>query len=211
MKSGLALLLVCLAACGDSTGTNDQVGKEFAFDDPVGDTALFAGSSADYPALDVRRVSGTVTADSLIFRMEFVSAVASAADAEPHSLQASFGVDADDDGMTGIPIDSTDDLPPDVPPFTDPFPSRTGVGVEYWIFIDAQSGGQAEVYRALTLETAGPFPVSYDGSTMTMRIPLSAIGVPAGSTFRIVGIAGTTQRVTELFPDSASYLVGGAS
>jgi hypothetical protein len=210
MKSWLALMLVCVAACGDSTVTNDQVGKEFAFDDPVGDTALFADSVDSYPAIDVRRVSGKVTADSLIFTMEFVNPVTPVTDVAPNSLFATFGIDADNDGMTGTPIDSTDDLPPDVPPFTGPFPARTGVGAEYWIFVDSLSGGEAELYRTLTFETVGTFPISYAGSSMTMRIPLSAIGVQATHPFRIVGIIGTSQRLTDLFPDTSSYLVGGA-
>lgn len=221
MKSWLALLFVCLAACGDSTGPNDRFAREFAFDDSVGDTALFAGSVGSFPALDVRRVSGTVTTDSLIFTLEFTGPVASVTSAAPNSLQATLAIDADNDGTTGTPVDSTgdststdstsSDTTSKVPPFTGPFPARTGVGAEYWVFVDLLSNGDAEVRRALTLDPVGTFPVSYVGSSVTMRIPLSAIGVTAAHSFRIVGIVGTSQRLTDLIPDSSSYLVGGSS
>ena len=225
MKSWLVLLLVCLAACGDSTGTNDQFVREFAFDDSVGDTALFAGSVGSFPALDVRRVSGMVTTDSLTFTMEFAGPVASVADAAPNSLQATLAIDADDDGTTGTQVDSTADSTSidststdstssdstKVPPFTGPFPARTGVGAEYWVFVDQLSNGAAEVRRAGTFDHVGTFPISYSGNSVTMRIPLSAIGVPAAHPFRVVGIVGTSQRLTDLIPDSSSYLLGGSS
>ena len=211
MKSWTALLLLCLAACGDSTGINDGFAREFTFDDPVGDTALFAESVDSFPAIDVRRVSGTVTSDSLILTLEFVDPITRASDAAPNSLWATFGVDADDDGTTGIPVDSTGDESSDTPPFTGPFPATTGVGAEYWIFVDPASDGDAEVYRTLTLETVGTFPASYSGSSMTMRIPLSVFGIPAAHPFRIVGNVGTSQRLTDLIPNSSSYLVGGSS
>lgn len=197
MKSWLVLMLVCLAACGDSTGPNHGPATQFAFDDPVGDTAAFAGSADSFPALDVRRVSGVVTADSLLFTMEFVGPIASAGDDAPNSMAATLGVDSDDDGATGVPA------------LTDPFPSKADAGVEYWIYIDLLSGGNAEVKRIVTNRSVGVFPASYDGSSVTLRIPLSAFGVTAGGRFRVVGVIGTSQRSTDLIPDSASYRLGG--
>lgn len=196
MKSWLVLMLVCLAACGDSTSPNDGLAREFAFDDPVGDTAFFAGSADTFPALDVRRVSGTVTADSLVFTMEFSAPIAPASDDAPNSLVATLGVDADDDSTTGIPA------------LTDPFPSKANAGVEYWIYIDRVSNSNAEVERIPEIPV-GVFPASYGASSMTMRIPLSAFGLRAGDRFRVVGVIGTSQRSTDLIPDSASFVLGG--
>jgi hypothetical protein len=226
MKVWPLLLLACLAACGDdSSGPSRVLDREFAFDDPVGDTALFAGDPGTFAALDVRRVSGTVTDDSLIFTVEFVGSVTSAAEGTPNFVVAAFGVDADNDGSTGTPVDSTgtpvdstgapmdstSDSSSVVPPFTGPFPARTGVGAEFFIFVDDLSGGDAEVFRTLTLDAVGTFPVSYDGKSMTTRIPLSAIGVTPADSFRIVGVLGTPQRLTDIIPDSGSFEVGGSS
>lgn len=199
MKSWLVLMLACVAACGDSTRPNDRIGREFAFEDPAGDTALFAGSLDTFPALDVRRVSGVVTDDSLLFTMEFAGSIAPASDGAPNSLVATIGVDADDDSTTGVPA------------LTDPFPSMADAGVEYWIFIDSLSNSDAEVQRILTGSSVGIFPASYGASSITLHIPLSALGVGASQHFRVVGVIGTTQRSTDLVPDSASYVLGGVA
>lgn len=197
MKSWPVLAFLCLAACGDSTSPDAGIVREFAFDDPVGDTALFAGSEDSFPALDVRRVSGVVTADSLILTLELTTPIVPVSDAAPNSLAVLLGIDADDDSTTGSVA------------VTDPFPNRADAMVEYWILTDDMSGGNAEAQSALTGDPVGVFPTSYGPSSITMRIPLSAIGVRAGGRFRMVGVIGTSQRSTDLIPDSASYVLGG--
>lgn len=199
MKSWPVLMLACLAACGDSTAPSDRLAREFAFDDPAGDTAVFAGSVDSFPALDVRHVSGVVTADSLTFTMEFTAPISPASDVAPNSLVATFGIDADDDSTTGIPG------------FTEDPSANADVGLEYWVFVDTISNGAAEVQSIVTSSSVGVFPASYGANSMTMRIPLSAIGVRAGDRFRIVGIVGTLQRSTDLIPNSKSYILGGSS
>ncbi|HET7551084.1 MAG TPA: hypothetical protein VFK04_07325 [Gemmatimonadaceae bacterium] len=210
MKLWPLLLLACLAACGDdSSGPSRAIDREFAFDDPVGDTALFAGSVDSFPALDVRRVSGAAGADSLIFTMEFVGAVARANNTTPTSLVATIAVDSDDDSTTGLPLD--DDSAGGSFSFTGPFPARTGVGAEYFVFVDSISGSNAEVYSILTDESVAIFPMTYNESTVTMRIPVAALGIRAGERFRVVGVVGNTQRLTDIIPDEGSYEVGGSS
>ena len=193
----LLLVCVCVTGCEDSTGPECAMPPgEFAFNDPVGDTAAFAGAVDTFPALDVRRVSGEVTTNSLLFTMEFTSPIAPASDGAPNSFFATLGVDADDDSKTGVPA------------ITDPFPNKADAGVEYWIFIDPASNSNSEV-QTLTESTVGIFPASYGSNSITMRIPLSAIGACGGGRFRVVGVIGTSQRSTDLLPDSASYVIGG--
>ena len=199
MKRWLVLLLVCVcvAACDDATGPERGIPREFAFGDPVGDTAAFAGSVDTFPALDVRRVSGVVSDDSLVFTMEFTDLIAPAGDDAPNSFVALLGVDADDDGRTGAEA------------ILDPFPSTSDAGVEYWIFVDPASNSNAEV-QTVTQKTVGIFPASYGATSITMRIPLSAIGLRRGERFRVVGVIGTLQRFTDLIPNSASYVIMGS-
>lgn len=198
MKSWLVLALMCLAACGDSTSPGGGLPTQFSFADAVGDTADFAGSVDTFPALDVRRVSGSVSADSLFLTLEFTAPIAPVSEGAANSLAATLGVDADNDSETGIPA------------LTDPFPDRTNAGVEYWIYIpDLATSHDVEVESIVTRSSAGVFPASYESNSITMRIPLTAISVSAGSRFRVVGVVGTSQRSTDLIPDSASFELGG--
>ena len=210
MKVCSLLLLACLVACGDdSSGPGRVLAKEFAFDDPVGDTSLSTGSVNGFPALDVRRVSGAAGADSLIFTMEFVGEVARASNTTPASLIATIAIDSDDDSTTGLPLD--DDSAGDSLSFTAPFPARTGVGAEFFVFVDSISGSDAEVYSILTDQSVAIFPMTYTESTVTMRIPLAAFGIRNGEPFRVVGVVGNTQRLTDIIPDEGAFEVGGSS
>ncbi len=210
MKGWTLLLLACLAACGnDSTGPGRGLGREFAFDDPVGDTALFAGSVDSFPALDVSRVSGSVGTDSLTLTMEFVSPIARASTIVPNALIVAIAIDADDDSTAGVPLDEGTSGHPH---FTDPFPATTGMGAEYYIFVDRMSRGDADVaYSLFPEETVASYPMKYNEKSVTMQIPLSTLGIPAGARFRVVGLAGNPQRLTDLFPDLGNYQVGGSS
>jgi len=209
MKGWSLLLLACLAACGnDSTSPGGGLGSEFTFDDPVGDTALFVGSVDSFPALDARRVSGSVSTDSLVLTIEFANPIARASTGAPNSLVATLAVDADADSNTGLAVD---DGGSGSDSFTGPFPARTGLGAEYWIFVDSLSGSDAEVYRILTQESVATYPATYGASSVTIQLPLSVLGVRAGERFRVVGVVGNPQRLTDIIPDSGSYEVGGSS
>ena len=209
MKLWPLLLLACLAACGDdSSGPGRVPATDFAFDDSVGDTALFDRSVDDFPAIDVRRVSGAAGADSLIFTMEFVGEVARASNTTPTSLIATIAIDSDNDSTTGLPLD---DSASDSLSFTGPFPAMTGVGAEFFVFVDSISGSDAEVYSIITDQSVAIFPMTYSESSVTMRIPLAALGIRNGDPFRVVGVVGNTQRLTDIIPDEGAYEVGGSS
>jgi hypothetical protein len=207
MKCWSLFLLVCLAACGDATsGPRRVVYDEFAFDDPAGDTALFAGSVDSFPAQDVRRVSGVVTSDSLTLTIDFVDPIARATTAAGNSLIAAIAIDADDDPATGTPLDQgsgTDSS------FTAPFPAATGMGAEYFVFLDVVSGGDADVvYFLFPDETAATYPVTYGERSLTVQLPLSILGISPGTRFRFMGMAGNPQRLTDIIPDEGGYAVG---
>jgi hypothetical protein len=207
MKCWALLLLACLAACGDdSTGPDRGVGREFTFDDPVGDTALFAESVDSFPALDASRVSGTVRSDSLILKIEFANPIARASSIVPNAMIATIAVDADDDSTTGLPLDNGSG---GASSFTAPFPATTGIGAEYIVFVDPQSGGNADVVYSLFIEqTVATYPIKYEENSASMQIPLSILGIGAGARFRIVGLVGNPQRLTDIFPNEGNYLLG---
>jgi hypothetical protein len=210
MKGWPLLLLACLAACGDdSSGPGRVADKEFAFDDPVGDTALFAGGVDSFPALDVRRVSGAVASDSLRFTMDFVDPIARAMPTASNSLIATIAIDVDGDSTTGLPLDA--DSTGGSSSFTGPVPARTGVGVEFVIFVDSISGSDAEVYSILAGQSVATFPMTYGESSATMQIPLSILGIRAGTLFHVVGVIGNPQRLTDIIPDEGNFEVGGSS
>lgn len=210
MKVWPLLLLACLAACGDdSSGPGQVVDKEFAFDDPVGDTASFDGGETSYQALDARHVSGVVSSDSLTLTMDFVDPIARAIPVAANSLIATIAIDVDADSTTGLPLDA--DSTGDQFSFTGPFPARTGVGAEYLVFVDSISGSDAEVYSILTDESVATYPMTYGESSATMQIPLSAFGISPGVRFRVVGVVGNPERLTDIIPDDGSYDVGGSS
>lgn len=212
MKGWHLLLLACLAACGDDSSGPGRVvaDKEFAFDDPVGDTALFAGSVDSFPALDASRVSGVVGNDSITLMIEFVDPISRARSTiSANSLIATIAVDIDGDSSTGLPLD--EDFGNGQFSFTGPFPAKTGLGAEFLVFVDSISGSDAEVYSILTDQSIATFPMTYDESSATMQIPLAVFGIRAGAPFRVVGVVGNPQRLTDIIPDEGNYQVGGGS
>ncbi len=210
MRCWSLLMLACLAACGDdSSGPGRMMGEEFAFDDPVGDTALFTGGAESSPALDVRRVRGVVGPDSLRLTLDFAAPIARATTSAPNSLIAAIAIDADDDAATGTPLDEgsgTDSS------FTGPFAAETGMGAEYFVFVDPASGGDGDVvYFLFPDETVATFPVTYDDSSATLRLPLSSVGISPGARFRVMGIVGNPQRLTDIIPDEGGYALGDST
>jgi hypothetical protein len=208
MKGWSLLLLASLAACGDdSSGPGNVADKEFAFDDPVGDTSLSIGGVDSFPALDVRRVSGAVASDSLRFTLDFVDPIARATPVVSNSLIATIAIDVDADSTTGLPLD--DFGPEDSVSFTGPFPARTGVGAEYVIFVDSISGSDAEVFSIITGQSLATFPITYSESSATIQVPLSILGIRAGTLFHFMGVIGNPQRLTDILPDDGNFEVGG--
>lgn len=188
------LSALALAACGDSTAPRAAT-HPFAFTDPVGDTAVTASGST-IRALDARRVSGEVTDDSLILRIEFTTPVTAATGQAASALLGTISVDADGDSATGIPA------------LTAPFPKRADIGAEFYIFIPDTPGTGVELYDIVFDRSAGSYSAAYAANTITMRIPLAAFGAAAGR-LRIVGLLGTTEHATDLVPDVGSYDLGG--
>ncbi len=207
MKGWPLLLLASLAACGDdSSGPGRVADKEFAFDDPVGDTSFSSGGVDSFPALDVRRVGGAVASDSLRFTMDFVDPISRATPVVSNSLIATIAIDVDADSTTGLPLDEFSDSVS----FTGPFPARTGIGAEFVIFVDSISGGDAEVFSILTEQSLATFPITYGESSATIQVPLSIFGIRAGTLFHFVGVVGNPRRLTDIIPDNGNFEVGGS-
>lgn len=186
-----AVVMLLFAACGDSTGLGANQGR-FDFADPAGDTVASAGSADTLPALDALEMGGSTDRDTLVLTLRFAEPVSSG-DQAPNSVVALLEVDADADTATGIPA------------LTDPFPRTAQMGVDYYIFIPGDSGSGAEVQNIAT-QSSTEYPASYGATSVTVRVPLEAIGAPQ-RTFRVVGLVGTPQRPTDLLPNTGSYTI----
>lgn len=195
MKRWLPAAVLAILACGDSTAPRADR-TAFDFSDPAGDTISFAGSDTTYPALDVVEVSGTAAHDTLVLTVRFAEPVHSGS-AAPNAAIGRIELDVDADSATGIPA------------MTDEFTNTAGIGVEFYVFVPGAGDVGVEVQDVATQQSA-QFPATYTADAVTMRIPFSAIGDPTGAV-RLIGLMGTSQRATDLFPNSGSYLIEGAA
>ncbi|HEX6533477.1 MAG TPA: hypothetical protein VF041_02705 [Gemmatimonadaceae bacterium] len=191
MKRWLPAALLAILACGDSTAPVAER-STFDFSDPAADTISFAGSDTIHPALDVVEVSGTAARDTLVLTVRFAGAIQSGS-AAPNAAVGLIELDVDADSATGIPA------------VTDEFANTAGIGVEFYVFVPGAGDAGVEVQDIATMQSA-QFPASYTADAVTMRIPFSAIGDPTGA-MRLIGLMGTSQRATDLFPNGGSYLI----
>lgn len=187
-----ALALCALAACNDTTRAGDSR-ITFTLNDPVGDTVADQGSGL-YPALDAQRLSGYVTADSIIFSIVFTGPVAAPTAEQPNSALALIGIDADADSTTGIPA------------YTGPFGGGSQVGDEYEITVPDPTGASAEVHDNV-LGGDVLYPVTFDGDSMTLRLPISAIST-FSTPLRMVAVVGTLERPTDILPNGGYLQIG---
>lgn len=195
MPYRIAVLVLVLAACGDSVGPASQRGR-FDYSDPAGDTVAYAGSDTTWPALDAAEVSGSTGQDTLRLAIRFATPIASGSSAH-NSVVGLVEVDADADSATGIPA------------LTGPFTSTPAIGIEYYIYIPASSGSGVDVEDIVTGHITR-YDAAYSGSTVTMRIPLAAFGSPAGA-MRMVALLGTPQRATDIVPNQGNLLLPSAA
>jgi hypothetical protein len=80
-------------------------------------------------------------------------------------------------------------------------PARTGIGGEAFLDMFTVSGGTGLIVDRRT-STATPVPVTFNGTSFTAVIPLSAIG--GDSSFNLAMVLGTIAGPTDCAPDGAS-------
>ncbi|HEY7877582.1 MAG TPA: hypothetical protein VIC55_05125 [Gemmatimonadaceae bacterium] len=186
-----ALALLALAACGDATTPRSVL--PFAFTDPVGDTITEAADAQAFMAVDARRVSGYVTRDSLILSIVFTAPIAPPAARAPNSVAAIVELDADADSTTGVP------------PYTGPFAGDAHLGIEYVLVVPDEAGTGVEV-RDIVLQQTTSYPVRYDGDSLTVRLPITAVAT-FNTPLHLLAVTGTTQRPTDIVPDGGYVAV----
>lgn len=159
----------------------------FSVSDP-GDDTLAATTNTAPRAHDVLSIRGDFKRDSLIVTVSFVAPVAPAAPESSNSLLGFVEFDMDDNVATGES------------PLSNVFGASASLGIDYAIdLFGSTSTSSTVVSVASGVETS--VPASFSGSTVVVRIPMSVIGSDDGN-FGLVGVIGTFDRPTDLFPNS---------
>jgi hypothetical protein len=162
---------------------SDAVVLAFNLVDPAGDTLnTFAETTPTPGAIDLLSLRGEFKRDSLIVTATFSAPVTNVW-AAPNFLRGWVEFDIDDDASTGGPYLST------------AFGGSGNLGRDYVLsfwgsdvaILDLSAHGSSVQAR-------------YDGSTVVARIPMSLLGNDDGN-FSFVGLIGTIDRATDLFPN----------
>ena len=161
----------------------------FNLTDPANDT--LGNPSTNVPrAIDLVSLRGDFKRDSLIIVATFSRPV-SAQNGSPDQVIGVVEFDIDDNATTGSE------------PFSNFFGASANVRVDYALIYDG--GDPANLFLA-SESFGGPVRASFSGSTITARIPMSMLGNDDGN-FTIVGVVGTEDRPTDVFPNSGASTV----
>ena len=188
---------VAALACGGSTNPKPARAR-FSANDPAGDTVDQASDDTIVSAIDVRRVSGYTTADSLVLSLAIHGAIAAAGSGQPNSVAAIIELDIDQDPTTGIPA------------FLNPFGTDPDLGVERLIIVPSVASNTAAEVEDLVALSTSTYPVVYDGDSLTVRIPLTAL-TTIDAPIRLTAVVGTLQRPTDVVPNDGFLEIGRVS
>ena len=155
--------------------------------DPAGDT--LGQTDTTFPkAIDLLSLRGDFKGDALILTATFSGAVTSGIDA-PNFLRGYIEFDIDDNPSTGGPFLSA------------AYGGKNGaLGRDYLLSL---YGSGAGISDESSNQPPNPVPVevSYSGSTVVLRVPMSLLGNDDGN-FSLMGVIGTLDRATDVFPNS---------
>jgi hypothetical protein len=149
--------------------------------DPAGDTLnTFAETATTPKAIDLLSLRGDFKGDALIFTATF---------SEPLTFVRGYiEFDIDDDASTGGPFFST------------AYGGSGFLGRDYLLSLYGSSAGISD-NSANQPPNPVPIQVTYSGSTVVIRVPMSLLGNDDGN-FSFVGVLGTVDRPTDVFPNS---------
>ena len=170
----------------------------FDFADPAGDTA--ARPDGKPPAVDILRVRGDFKRDSLIITLTFASPVRPGNADVANSIGGSIELDMDDNALTGYR-----------PPDSNTFGASAVLGVDYFfdLFNSSATGVLLFSRFGFTRET-----ISYPGSSIVIRVPLSRLGDDDGN-FSLAINLGPFVWASDVFPNAGQLVVrtdgGGGS
>ena len=157
--------------------------------DLAGDT--LAPDTTTLPAaIDLLSLRGDFKRDSLILTATFSGPVTFGS-AAPNTVAGFMEFDIDDNASTGVPSVSN------------AFGASAAVGGEYLLsFV----GSTATTFTLSSQTLSSPVQASFSGSTIVVRVPMSLLGNDDGN-FTIVGVIGTIDRPTDIFPNSGQTTV----
>ena len=159
----------------------------FNLTDPANDTTG-QGAAGMPKAHDLLSFRGDFKRDSLILTLTFAGPVMPTNSGDPLAITGSVEFDIDDSAATGAS------------PFANLFGGTANLGVEYLIAVGTSP---ATMFSATGSRTV---PSSLSGSTIVVRIPMQMLGNDDGN-FGMVGVIGTPDRPTDLFPNTGSTAV----
>jgi hypothetical protein len=162
--------------------------------DPAGDTLnTFADTTPTPAAIDLLSLRGDFKGDALVLTATFSRPL--------NFLRGYIEFDIDDNPDTGGPFISTT------------YGGSGSLGMDYRLGF---SGLDAGISDGSANQSPNPVKteVTYSGSTVVIRVPMLLLGNDDGN-FSMVGVIGTVDRPTDLFPNSglttARHTIGVSS
>ena len=143
-------------------------------------------------AHDLLSVRGDFKRDSLIVTLTFGAPVGPSSAGGTAALGGFVEFDIDDNLSTGRA------------PASNTFGASATIGVDYVVILSS-TGTTVSVISTIGAPTTA-VPASFSGTTLVMRIPLRALGDDDGN-FTIVGVIGTIDRPTDVFPNSGASTI----
>jgi hypothetical protein len=189
-------LLVLAAALGCGGGADDIAAPQrgqFALSDPLGDT--LASTFATAQAHDVLNFRATPEGASLVVWVHFAHDVAPFSSGGRNGVLGIMDLDVDGDAATGAE------------PLADRFGGTAGIGAEWSLFLEdsvVAAGDHRVAIVSVATQEVFWVPASFDGATVTARVPLAMLRAQPGARIRMVGVVGSVERASDIFPNEGS-------
>jgi hypothetical protein len=172
---------------------SDAVVLAFDLVDPAGDTLnTFAETTPTPTAIDLVSLRGDYKRDTLILTATFSGPI-------PNLIRGYVEFNIDDEASTGDPY----------VPLSDLYGASAAVGIDYRLHLyglDASIDHLSMHGDTLFVTGSPSVQVNYGGNTVVVRVPMGLLGNDDGN-FSIVGVLGTMDRATDVFPNSGQTTV----
>jgi hypothetical protein len=160
----------------------------FTLTDAANDT-IPSASTGMPKAADILSIRGDFKRDSMILTVTFAGPVSPSRDSLPTSITGFIEFDLDDNASTGFS------------PFSNSFGGSAAIGVDH--VLSFSSAGTTMLVGPAAGAAPTSVPVAFTGNVIVVRIPMFAFGNDDGN-FTMVGVIGTLDRPTDLFPNTGS-------
>ena len=163
----------------------------FSFDDPPADT-LGQAATTTKRAIDARQFGGTVDPSDIVVVLSFMQPITPYSAKTAASVEGYVDLDMDENPKTGIPAYADEQQI-----------GTTGLGADYYVDLNDDGAGHVAFVNVAT-QQATPVQVTYSASSLTVRIPRELVGRDDGN-FRAAAVVGTSERPTDLLPNTGYY------